>query len=97
MLGREYPIRAVAELAHRVGAVLVVDGAQSTPHLPVNVQELGADFLAFSGHKLYGPMGIGALYGRREFGGDAAVSNGRRDDRVRHARGRGVCRGAAQI
>lgn len=66
VLGREYPIRAVAELAHRVGAVLVVDGAQSMPHLPVNVQELGADFLAFSGHKLYGPMGIGGLYGRRE-------------------------------
>ena len=66
VLGREYPIRAVAELAHRVGAVLVVDGAQSTPHMPVNVQELGADFFAFSGHKVFGPMGIGGLYGRED-------------------------------
>lgn len=66
VLGREYPIRAVAELAHRVGAVLVVDGAQSTPHLPVNVQELGADFLAFSAHKALGPMGVGVLWGRLE-------------------------------
>lgn len=98
VLGREYPIRAVAELAHRVGAVLVVDGAQSMPHLPVNVQELGADFLAFSGHKLYGPMGIGALYGRRELLEEMPpFLTGGRDDRVRHARGRGVCRGAAQI
>ena len=53
-------------MAHKKGAVIVVDGAQSTPHIPVNVRELGADFLAFSGHKLYGPMGIGGLYGRRE-------------------------------
>ena len=45
---------------------MVVDGAQSVPHMPVNVQELGADFLAFSGHKLMGPMGIGVLYGKRE-------------------------------
>ena len=66
VFGREYPLRAVADMAHRVGAVLAVDGAQSAPHLPVNVRELGADFFAFSGHKLYGPMGIGALYGRRE-------------------------------
>ncbi len=66
VFGREYPLRAVADMAHRVGAVLVADGAQSAPHLPVNVRELGADFFAFSGHKLYGPMGIGALYGRRE-------------------------------
>ena len=66
VLGRENPIRQVAELAHRVGAVMVVDGAQSTPHMPVDVQALGADFLAFSGHKVYGPMGIGVLYGRKE-------------------------------
>ena len=66
VLGRENPIRQVVELAHRAGAVMVVDGAQSTPHMPVDVQALGADFLAFSGHKVYGPMGIGVLYGRKE-------------------------------
>ena len=66
VLGRVNPIRALADMAHRVGAVLVCDGAQSTPHMPVDVQALGADFFAFSGHKLYGPMGIGVLYGRRE-------------------------------
>ena len=66
VLGRINPIREIAALAHRVGAAMVVDGAQSTPHLPVDVQELGADFFAFSGHKVYGPMGIGVLYGREE-------------------------------
>ena len=66
VLGRVNPIRALADMARRVGAVLVCDGAQSTPHMPVDVQALGADFFAFSGHKLYGPMGIGVLYGRRE-------------------------------
>lgn len=64
VLGRVNPIREIAELAHREGAVMVVDAAQSTPHIPVDVQALGADFLAFSGHKVYGPMGIGVLYGR---------------------------------
>ena len=66
VLGREYPIRQIAEMAHRKNAVVVVDGAQSTPHVPVDVAALGADFFAFSGHKLYGPMGIGALYGKQE-------------------------------
>ena len=66
VLGRRYPVREVAKLAHAKGAVMVVDGAQSTPHMPVNVQELSADFFAFSGHKVFGPMGIGVLYGRRD-------------------------------
>jgi len=66
VLGTVNPIRELARLAHEQGAVLVVDGAQSTPHMPVNVQELGADFYAFSGHKMCGPTGIGVLYGRKE-------------------------------
>ena len=65
VLGRAYPIGEIAKMAHEAGAVIVVDGAQSAPHLPVDVQALGADFFAFSGHKLYGPMGIGVLYGRK--------------------------------
>ena len=66
VLGRKYPVQEVAAMAHKKGAVMVVDGAQSTPHMPVNVQELGADFFAFSGHKVFGPMGIGGLYGRED-------------------------------
>jgi cysteine desulfurase/selenocysteine lyase len=60
------PIEWVAELAHRQGALLLVDGAQSVPHMPVNVEELGCDFLAFSGHKMCGPMGAGVLWARPE-------------------------------
>lgn len=63
VLGCVNPIQKITEMAHRVGAVVVVDGAQSVPHMPVDVQALDADFLAFSGHKLMGPMGIGCLYG----------------------------------
>lgn len=66
VLGCENPIARIAAMAKERGAVLVVDAAQSAPHMPVDVQALGADFLAFSGHKLMGPMGIGVLYGRRE-------------------------------
>ncbi|MCX7622722.1 MAG: cysteine desulfurase [Thermomicrobium sp.] len=63
-LGTINPIPEIARLAHAAGALLLVDGAQSVPHLPVNVRELGADFLAFSGHKMLGPFGIGALWAR---------------------------------
>ncbi len=59
-------IKTFAKIAHENGAAFVCDGAQSVPHIPVDVQDLDVDFLAFSGHKMYGPMGIGALYGRSE-------------------------------
>lgn len=66
VLGCVNPLQKITEMTHRVGTVVVVDGAQSVPHMPVDVQALDADFLAFSGHKLMGPMGIGCLYGKRE-------------------------------
>lgn len=64
VLGTINPVRKLADLAHAVGAVMVVDGAQSVPHMPVDVTELDCDFLAFSGHKMLGPTGIGVLWGR---------------------------------
>lgn len=66
VLGREYPVKEIAKLAHEKGAVMVVDGAQSTPHMRVDVTDLDSDFFAFSGHKLLAPMGIGVLYGKEE-------------------------------
>jgi len=65
-LGTINPVREMAAIAHRAGAVVLVDGAQGAPHCQVDVQALGCDFYAFSGHKVYGPSGIGALWGRSE-------------------------------
>ena len=66
VLGTINPVREIAEKARALGAVVVADGAQSAPHMPVNVSELGADFFAFSSHKMLGPTGVGVLWGRRE-------------------------------
>ena len=65
-LGTINPAKEIVHLAHQAGAIALVDGAQSVPHFPVDVQELDADFLAFSGHKICGPTGIGVLYGKYE-------------------------------
>lgn len=79
VLGTINPVKKIIEKAHNVGAVAIVDCAQSIPHFQVNVKELDADFIAFSGHKMLGPMGVGVLYGKEElldqmppfmFGGD---------------------------
>ncbi len=65
VLGTINPVRMIADRAHAVGALLLLDAAQSVPHMPVDVKSLGCDFLAFSGHKMCGPTGIGVLWGRR--------------------------------
>jgi cysteine desulfurase/selenocysteine lyase len=67
VLGSINPIKEVAAIAHEHGAVMVVDGAQSVPHMKVDVQDLDADFFAFSGHKMCGPTGIGVLYGKKKW------------------------------
>lgn len=66
VLGTIHPIEKVINYAHKMGAIVLVDGAQSTPHIKVDVQELDADFYVFSGHKMLAPMGIGVLYGKKE-------------------------------
>ena len=66
VLGTVNPIRRICEIAHAQGACVLVDGAQAAPHLDIDVQALGCDFYALSGHKMYGPTGIGVLWGRRE-------------------------------
>ena len=66
VLGTINPIAEIARRAHAAGAVVLVDGAQAAPHLPVDVAALDADFYAWTGHKAYGPTGIGVLHGRRE-------------------------------
>ena len=81
VMGYISPIKEIIKLSHEVGAVVIVDAAQAIPHMKVNVKELDCDFLAFSGHKICGPTGIGVLYGKEallnkmepiEFGGDMA-------------------------
>lgn len=66
VLGFEVPVKEICEIAHSYGAVVVVDGAQSVPHMPTDVKDLDCDFLAFSAHKMCGPTGIGVLYGKYE-------------------------------
>ena len=66
VLGVENPVRAIVDRAHEMGAVCIVDGAQSAPHMPVDMDALGCDAFAFSAHKLFGPMGIGVLWAKRE-------------------------------
>ncbi|MGI8315665.1 cysteine desulfurase [Halobacillus mangrovi] len=79
VLGTINPVKEIAQLAHQQGAVMLVDGAQSAPHMTIDVQDIDADFYAFSGHKMCGPTGIGVLYGKKsllrdmepvEFGGE---------------------------
>jgi cysteine desulfurase/selenocysteine lyase len=65
-LGTINPVKEIIDVAHRVGAIVMIDGAQSTVHLDIDVQELNCDFFAFSGHKVYGPTGVGVLYGKKD-------------------------------
>src|SRR3989441_9384380 len=65
-LGTINPVKQIIEMAHRCGVPVLVDGAQAVPHLKVDVQDIGCDFYAFSGHKMFGPTGVGILYGRSE-------------------------------
>ena len=65
-LGTVNPVKQIIDLAHNAGALVLVDGAQSAVHLDIDVQKLDTDFFAFSSHKLYGPTGVGVLYGKKQ-------------------------------
>jgi cysteine desulfurase/selenocysteine lyase len=88
VLGTINPIRRITRMAHDAGAIVVVDGAQAGPKLPLDMAAIGADFYALTSHKMYGPTGIGALYGRRELldamppfiGGGSMIRSVRRDE-----------------
>ena len=97
VLGTINPVRQIADAAHAVGALVLADAAQSAPHMPVNVQDLGADFVGFTGHKLCGPTGIGALWGRRELLDEMPPFLGGGNDRDRLDRPLHVRPAAAQV
>ncbi len=87
VLGSILDAKRAAEIAHSKGALLLLDGCQAVPRLPVDVAAIGCDFYAYSGHKIYGPTGIGCLWGRaRPAAANAAVAGRRIDDRSRHFR-----------
>ena len=65
-LGTINPVKEITEKAHAVGAKVLIDGAQSTPHMKLDVQEIGCDFYTFSGHKMYAPSGIGGVFGKMD-------------------------------
>ena len=75
-LGTINPVKKMIEMAHAHGAIVLLDGAQATAHMPIDVQDLGCDFYAFSGHKMYGPTGIGVLWGRERLLDDMAPYQG---------------------
>lgn len=89
VLGVENPVKNLGKLVHKYGGYLVVDGAQSPPHMPVDVADLGADFFAFSAHKAMGPMGIGVLWGKMDLlNAMPPYAHRRRDDRLCYRAGR---------
>ena len=87
VLGTVTPIKEIVAAAHARGIPVLVDGSQAAVHMPVDVQDLGCDFYVFTGHKVYGPSGIGVLYGRREMLERMAPVPGRRRDDPRSHRG----------
>ena len=97
-LGTINPVKEIIAMAHRPGALALIDGAQAAPHLKVDVQALDADFYAFSGHKMFGPTGIGILYGKsRVAQRHAAVPGRRRHDQHGHLREDHLQRSALQV
>ena len=98
MLGTINPVAEIARRAHEVGAIVVVDASQAAPQLPVDVVASGADLLAFTGHKVVGPTGVGVLWGRQDAARPAAaVPRWWRDDRDRHDGALDVRQGAAPL
>ena len=98
VLGSILDAKRAAEIAHSKGALLLLDGCQAVPRMPVDVAAIDADFYAFSAHKLYGPTGIGCLWGRAELlARNAAVAGRRRDDREGDVRGDHLPRSAGAV